>query len=91
MFLFFGGIMVSSGMVIGIPGILPADQENTITGTPMDNVPDAQRPQFCESGDAKLWFHVISYSNIKKQITKVSNFQLLYQSFLLEQGPVIYK
>jgi len=63
MFLFFGGIMVSSGMVIGIPGILPTDQEDTITitGTPMDNVPDSQRPQFCESGDAKSNAYITEY------------------------------
>jgi len=43
--------MLSSGVVIGIPGIIPKDSvsEVTVTGTPMDNYPDVQREQFCGS------------------------------------------
>jgi len=45
--------MLSSGVVIGIPGIIPQDSisELTITGTPLDNYPDVQREQFCGSED----------------------------------------
>lgn len=54
MFLFFGGIMLTSGVVIGIPGILPKDSPSVITttGTPLDNYPDVQRAQFCSSQDS---------------------------------------
>lgn len=54
-FAFLGGIMITSGVVIGAPTILPDNVEDniTITGSPADNFPDAQRAQFCGSGEAK--------------------------------------
>jgi len=54
-FAFLGGIMVTSGVTIAIPGLTPPDEELIITetGTPADNFPDEQRPQFCETGPAK--------------------------------------
>ena len=44
--------MVSSGVLIAIPGTIPDElqqMDNTITGTPADNFPDAQRKQFCST------------------------------------------
>ena len=54
-FAFLGGIMLTSGVMIGIPGIAPDDpgEPFTVTGTPADNFPDSQRAQFCGTGDAK--------------------------------------
>jgi virginiamycin B lyase len=48
---FIGGIMMSSGVVIGIPGILPTEEGPvvTITGTPADNFPDEQRAQVMQN------------------------------------------
>ena len=43
---FLGGIMLTSGVVIGIPGILP-NQELTPTNTPQDRFTNAERPRFC--------------------------------------------
>lgn len=53
MFVFLGGIMLTSGFVISIPGILPKDSPSvvTTTNTPLDNYPDVQRTQFCGSKD----------------------------------------
>jgi virginiamycin B lyase len=62
-FLFLGGIMVTSGILVAFPGINP-EQENpdvTITGTPADNYPDAQRAQFCGEGLAKSTQFVTEY------------------------------
>ncbi len=52
---FFGLILLTSAMAIAIPGITPPmeDEKVTITGTPADNFPDSQRPQFCGTGNAK--------------------------------------
>ena len=66
-FLFLGGIMVTSGVVIAFPGVDPtvppdADSEITLTGTPADNFPDAQRAQFCGSGNAKSTDYVQEFS-----------------------------
>lgn len=54
-FAFLGGIMITSGVVIAIPGLAPEDPDEamTITGTPADNFPDVQRSQFCSSGQPK--------------------------------------
>jgi len=55
--------MMSSGVVIGIPGILP-DEEGpifTITGTPADIFPDEQRAQFCGTGNAKSNDYITEY------------------------------
>jgi virginiamycin B lyase len=44
-FIFLGGIMVTSGVVIAFPGIDPGtdSSELTITGTPADNFTDDER------------------------------------------------
>jgi virginiamycin B lyase len=63
-FLFLGGIMVTSGVVIAFPGVDPgmSDPEITITGTPADNYPDEQRNQFCGSSNAKSTDYVQEFS-----------------------------
>lgn len=63
-FLFLGGIMVTSGVVIAIPGIVPEDENTkiTITGTPEDNFPDVERPRFCGSKDPKSTNYIKEYS-----------------------------
>ncbi|AJM92115.1 virginiamycin B lyase family protein [Nitrosopumilus piranensis] len=63
-FAFLGGIMVTSGVTIAIPGLDPGENtpEITITGTPADNFPDADRPRFCGSGNAKSTDFVTEYS-----------------------------
>lgn len=49
--------MITSAMAIAIPSIMPKQQHTdegiTKTGTPADHFPDAQRAQFCGSGNAK--------------------------------------
>jgi len=56
--------MVTSGVVIAIPGLAPDDEtpEMTVTGTPADNFPDEERPRFCGSGNAKSTDFVTEYS-----------------------------
>jgi len=63
MFLFLGGIMLTSAVAIGIPGIIPEEQgpDMTVTGTPLDLYSDADRPRFCESGIAKSNTYVTEY------------------------------
>jgi len=64
MFVFVGGIMMTSGVVIGIPGLFPDELEPegfTFTGTPADNFPDEQRAQFCGTGVAKSNAYVKEY------------------------------
>jgi virginiamycin B lyase len=62
-FLFLGGIMVTSGVVIAFPGVDPGiNPEITLTGTPSDNFPDEQRAQFCGSSDAKSTIYVKEFS-----------------------------
>ena len=72
MFLFFGGIMMTSGVVIGIPGILPENPESvmTTTGTPLDSYPDAQRVQFCGSEDSAKSNHYVKEYKIPTQCTQ---------------------
>jgi len=50
---FFGIIMLTSLTAATLPPttVNNPDEKITITGTPMDNFPDIQRPQFCGSGD----------------------------------------
>ena len=68
-FAFLGGIMLTSGVLIAIPGFdedvdyaAMNDPEVTITGTPADNFPDDQRTTFCSSGgDAKSTNYVNEY------------------------------
>ena len=49
--IFFGFILLSSTIMLVLPGIDPGTStpELTVTGTPADNFPDEQRSQF-------LWF-----------------------------------
>ena len=64
MFAFLGGIMVSSGVLIAIPGTIPNElqpMEDTITGTPADSFPDAQRKQFCSTGGPQSGRYVTEY------------------------------
>ena len=60
---FFGTILLTSTVAISLPNLMsPIDTENTITGTPADNFPDAQRAQFCGSGNAKSTTYVTEYT-----------------------------
>ena len=62
-FIFLGGIMVTSGVVIAFPGIDPGTNPDfTTTGTPADNFPDEQRAQFCGSSNAKSTDYVREFS-----------------------------
>lgn len=62
---FFGVIMTTSlaaGAFVRQAPPVSSEDELTITGTPADNFPDAQRPQFCGSGDAKMTTYVTEYT-----------------------------
>jgi len=62
---FFGTILLTSTVAISLPNLMDPfdpDSETTITGTPADNFPDAQRAQFCGSGDAKTTTYVTEYT-----------------------------
>ena len=64
MFVFLGGIMVSSGVLIALPGSIPNELqpvEDTITGTPADSFPDAQRKQFCSTQGPQSGRYVTEY------------------------------
>ncbi len=52
---FFGGALLFWATAASMPNIFPPEEgmEVTETGTPADNFPDAQRAQFCGSGEAK--------------------------------------
>ena len=52
---FFGFILLSSTVLITLPGIIPSEEPSdlTITGTPADNYNDDERAQFCGSSIAK--------------------------------------
>lgn len=61
---FFGFILLTSTVMIAIPGLQMGGnqaQEVTITGTPADNYPDMQRPQFCGIGQPKSTAYVTEY------------------------------
>lgn len=61
---FFGVILLTSTVVIALPGLMEPLNTNpdvTVTGTPADNYPDAQRDQFCGVGDAKSTAYVKEY------------------------------
>ncbi|MGH1566972.1 MAG: lyase [Nitrosopumilus sp.] len=63
--IFFGFILLSSTIMLVLPGFEPPGEEDpevTITGTPADNFPDEQRVQFCSSGDAKSTDYVKEFS-----------------------------
>jgi len=64
--------MLTSGVVIGIPNILPEDSisVNTETGTPLDNFPDVQRVQFCSSEDTAKSNHYITEYKIPTPCTQ---------------------
>ena len=61
---FFGFILLSSTIFIAFPGVDPEEDnpDLTITGTPADNFSDAERAQFCGSGDAKSTGYVQEFS-----------------------------
>ena len=63
-FAFLGGIMVTSGVTIAIPGIIPEEESEqmTITGTPADNYPDVDRPQFCGTNEPKSTAYVREFA-----------------------------
>ncbi len=67
-FAFFGGIMLTSTVVIGIPGILPP-QQVTITNTPQDRFADADRPAQCGTPGAGSTPYVQEYE-ITRPCTK---------------------
>lgn len=65
---FFGFILLSSTVVAFLGGVEPEDPnsaendpEITITGTPADTYPDADRPQFCGSNSPKSTEYVQEY------------------------------
>ena len=62
--LFFGGIMVTSGLglqnMTSPPELEPTDLN--LTGTPADNFPEDQRAQFCGSSNAKSTDYVKEFS-----------------------------
>jgi len=63
--IFFGVIMLTSTAMFALPNMMEPlnnDSERTITGTPADNFPDAQRAQFCGSGDSKSTTYVTEYT-----------------------------
>ena len=63
--IFFGTIMLTSLAAGVLLNNTPPPSENnevTLTGTPADNFPDAQRAQFCGSGDAKSTTFVKEYT-----------------------------
>jgi len=61
---FFGFILLSSTIMITLPGIIPEDEnsEVTVTGTPADNFKDADRARFCGSSIAKSTDYVKEFS-----------------------------
>ena len=68
-FAFLGGLMLTSGVLIAIPGFdedvdyaAMNDPEITITGTPADTFPDDMRPIYCSSGNnAQSTDYVVEY------------------------------
>ena len=60
----FGGGLLFWATAASVPGAAPPDEssEITITGTPADNYPDEQRPQFCGSSIAKSTDYVQEFS-----------------------------
>jgi len=59
----FGSLLLFWAAAASVPSIIPPDpsMEVTQTGTPADNFPDAQRAQFCSSGDAKSNTYVTEF------------------------------
>ncbi len=52
---FFAVILLTSTVALSLPNLISPSEDTdlTKTGTPADNFPDAQRPQFCGSGIAR--------------------------------------
>jgi virginiamycin B lyase len=51
---FFAVILITSTLTFALNNLVPKPTAQlTITGTPADNFPDAQRPRYCGTGDAK--------------------------------------
>jgi len=61
---FFGFILLSSTIMLVLPGMDPNSDspEVSVTGTPADNFPDDQRAQFCGSSNAKSTDYVQEFS-----------------------------
>lgn len=62
--IFFGVILLTSTVVIALPGLMEPLTDTpglTPTGTPADNYLDIQRPQFCGTGNAKSTAYVQEY------------------------------
>ncbi len=59
----FGSLLMFWAAAASVPSIIPPEpgMEITETGTPADNFPDAQRAQFCSSGDAKSNTYVTEF------------------------------
>jgi len=59
----FGSLLMFWAAAASVPSIIPPEpgMEITETGTPADHFPDAQRAQFCSSGDAKSNTYVTEY------------------------------
>ena len=62
--IFFGFILLSSTIMLVLPGMDPNSDspEVSVTGTPADNFPDEQRAQFCGSGNSKSTDYVQEFS-----------------------------
>ena len=63
---FFGFILLTSTVLIAIPSILPpgtttSPDEVTITGTPQDNYPDADRMQYCGISQPQSTAYITEY------------------------------
>ena len=60
---FFGFILLTSTVMIALPGLQMGSRtpEVTITNTPADNYPDMQRPQFCGIGEPKSTAYITEY------------------------------
>ncbi len=60
---FFAVILLTSAASVGLPRLKPPPESEkaTVTGTPMDNFPDAQRAQFCGSEQAKSNTYIREY------------------------------
>ena len=60
--IFFGVILLTSTVLIALPGLMkPLNEQVTITGTPADNYVDMLRPQYCGTGEAKSTAFVKEY------------------------------
>ncbi|MDH5659050.1 MAG: lyase, partial [Nitrosopumilus sp.] len=63
--IFFATIMLTSltaGVLLNTSPLSSENSEITITGTPADNFPDAQRAQFCGSNTAKSSDYIQEFS-----------------------------